>query len=203
MQIKYSYIVAADCTSDPHLVRYSGEGLKDLYIAAFKDIIRVLESDLVFGVRHVELKLGDKCYKSDYFDDEYIPQIDKKDKKDNLKKLQGVMFEKHKVSGLYFCSDFTGDQELHLPPGLTGAKEAFKLVSDAPVEQFVSFTAAVVWTFAGASSCADDISMHAGDATCASVTVDYSSQDWWRRKKGYLPWCKNMEHLLGMEFSHA
>jgi hypothetical protein len=191
MQVTYGQTVSADCTSDPHPVAYGAPTDPEVLAAMFTDIIRVLESDMIIGVRVVRASIDGQAYESDRYDESDYSKKGKQATNEESKK--------HKTYGLYFQHDGgdCDDDEKPIPPGLSGVK----FVRDLALKDGAKFdwiSIGIIWTFAGSSSCSDYITCGEGDGN----TVNYGSQDWWRSSKGYKPWCAQMEEFLGKDFPH-
>jgi len=194
MQVKYSLVVPADCTSDPHPVRYDDADTKGkLFETVLGDIVRVCESDMVQHVRSVRAVIGETLYDSDHYGESPIG-----DKPKHTRKVVSDMAKKHKIHGLYFWSD-AEEGAKHLPPGLTGVKEIAKILLENS-DEFDSLVIGVTWRFVGDSSCSDYIEFGPGTEHGGVTTVNYGSQDWWIEHKDYVPWCDEMEKFLGREF---
>jgi hypothetical protein len=192
MLVTYGQIVAADCTSDPHPVYYGDFTDPAILHAMFTDIIRVLESDMIMGVRSVRATYDGQEYDSDVYEDagSFVQH--------DAPVASGPEAEKHRIAGFVFYSDSHVDKSRHLPPGLTGVKELFRMVQQDS-KKFESLSIGVTWTFAGQSSCSDYITCGGED----NNTVDYGSQDWYITRPSYLAWCARMEEFLGKAFPHA
>ena len=193
-----------DCTADPHKVNY--ESLRK----ACEDILKVCESDLVYGVEKVWLHSrgnGEQTLESDWYD------IDMgKGDQSIWKKATGRYAKKHKVEGLYFYEDAhicvktgvdpnTGKElyekrpmpkDRHLPPGLTGVKEAVRRLLKSP-EKYSQLQIAVVWKAFMAHNCSDYITLNVDEQI-----VDYSNQDWYVGSEGYPEHIKKLSDLLGV-----
>ena len=197
MKVKYFEIMAADCTSDPHPVDYSGTADGKMAEAMLNDIVRVCESDMVMHVESVRGAIGNTQFESDSYGNSNLYDKKKGPATTDLAK-------KHKVYGLYHWSDpyFEGSEELHrhLPPGLTGVKAFVKEALKNPKE-LTRLSIGVTWTFAGDSSCSDYIEIN-GEYTSPGE-VNYGSQDWWIDNEGYIPWCDQMEQFLNKEFPRS
>jgi hypothetical protein len=189
MKVMYGQTVSADCTSDPHPVVYGDYQDPTVLAAMFTDIIRVLESDMVMGIRRVRAMIDGKEYESDRYDESDYYAKGKQATTEESKK--------HRTHGLYFVGDGGTDGEIHIPPGLTGVKELWKLIQKDP-SKFEWISIGIIWTFAGGSSCSDYITCGADDGN----TVNYGSQDWWQSNEGYQPWCAQMEEFLDKDFPH-
>ena len=157
VKVLYFDSETVDCTADPHKVEYSS------LRKACEDILKVCESDLVYGIEKVWLYVkGDEeqVLESDWYD------IDMgKGDQSTWKKATGRYARKHKIEGLYFYEDAhiyvkTGvdpntskelyerrpmPKDRHLPPGLTGVKEAIKRLLQNP-ERYSRLRIAVVWS---------------------------------------------------------
>jgi len=183
MKVYYIPSCVVDCTSDPHPVNY------DALPEMLADIVRVCESDMVQAVRSVLMTFAHMEYESDWYSDY-----------DNGKRAEseGDMAEKHKTAGLYFGGDAGVPPDRHLPPGLTGLKEAAKVALSDP-DAFDCISIGVVWSFAGDASCSDYIEI--GEGHGRSV-VNFGSQDWWIEKEEYLPWCQQMADFLSRPFPY-
>lgn len=190
MLVKYHRIVPADCTSDPHPVSYGDLGGEEMLQTMLADIVRVCESDMVMHVECVCVAFDEEKFESDYYVTSNFGG--------KQKLAKGAMAKKHKTDGLFLYSDAEVDGQHHLPPGLTGVKEAAKLINKKP-KAFESLRIGVTWAFAGNSSCSDYIEIN-GENTPDETYVNFGSQDWWINKEGYVPWCDEMEAFLRREF---
>jgi hypothetical protein len=207
VKILYFDSETVDCTADPHEVKYSS------LRKACEDILKVCESDLVYGVEKVYLYVkGDEkqTLESDWYD------IDMgKGDKSTWKKATGRYARKHKVEGLYFYEDAhiyvkvgvnpaTGEEicerrpmpkERHLPPGLTGVKEAVRRLLQNP-EKYSKLRIAVVWSAFMTHNCSDYITLDVDE-----LSVDYSNQDWYVDGEGYLEHIEKLSSLLAVQIS--
>jgi len=144
-----------DCTSDPHEVSFNA--LNEM----LDTILKVCSDDIVWAVRNVTLTSVEKV-KVEYdrasemenitFESDRYNESDYEKKK---KLAKGEMAKKHKVAGLYMTSDahtYVDGKRVpmpanrHLPPGLSGVKEAIKLIKRNP-EKFESLVIGVSWDF--------------------------------------------------------
>ena len=175
MKIIYHNKKCIDCTNDPHFVNY------ELIEEMLDDIVLVCENEIVQNIELVELDE----YESDWYSNT--------DLNETTKQATGQFAEKHKTEKLYLYADAHVPKDKHLPPGLTGVREAIKMVRDNP-EKFNTLSIGVIWKFAGDSSCSDYIT-----AEFKQLTVDYSNQDWWISKEGYIEHCQKLGELLGVE----
>jgi hypothetical protein len=154
------------------------------------DVVRVCESDMVQAIRSVRMSFAREEYESDWYSDY-----------DDGKRArsEGDMSEKHKTAGLFFRDDAGVPSNRHLPPGLSGVKEAVKLALTAPGD-FESMSIGVVWAFAGDASCSDYIEV---PGERAKDCVNFGSQDWWISHAGYDEWCQQMADFLNKTFPYA
>jgi len=157
----------------------------------------------VEGIRVVELEVEtpeDKVtYKSDY----YSEWTD-----GSRKQAIGEMAKKYKVEGLYFSEDADVKAKYHLPPGLTGLKEAIKVAREhlANGDTITYFSIGVIWSFVGDASCSDYIKIVDGETTLEyprslddTFYSSYDNQDWWIRAPGYIEHCRKLSELLNSE----
>jgi len=190
MKVLYLPDNCVDCTSDAHEVNYGT--LKE----ALNDILKVCESDLVSGIVYVSLYESNdyskgevKRYQSDYYHDSTYG--------DKSKMALTEEAKKHKVYGLIFDSDYNGPPERHLLPGLTGLKEAIKLIKASPTK-FKSLHVDVCWSAWGAHNCSDDI-----DFELESIMVNYSNQDWYVGDEHYSDHIERLATLLGRDLEEG
>lgn len=123
------------------LMHTAMEGVQVQYRVGFtgrEDLLeaieRVCESDLVKGIQKVHLALGSKEYKTDYYSS-FAGKL-----------ARGAYAKKHKVEGLFFLLDMEDKGVAHLPPGLTGLREALKLVQERKVEERTCLIVDLVWS---------------------------------------------------------
>ncbi|MEM4143950.1 MAG: hypothetical protein QW445_07435 [Candidatus Bathyarchaeia archaeon] len=204
MKILYHNIDVVDCTADPHVVDY-----KNLE-AACKDVLKVCESATVFGIERVTLESKDKD-EIPFVSDWYSIDLGKGPDKTKWVKAEGKNAEKHKIKGLYFYREADFSKEIvdsagrishvtskvpknrHLPPGLTGVKEAIKTLLKDP-DKFKVLTIIIVWSQWMTNNCSDYIRLDV-----ENVTVDYSNQDWYIGTAGYKTHLAELSKLLGIE----
>jgi len=182
LKVYYLSEKCVDCTSDPHEVYY-----RDVD-EMLDDILKVCESPLVWRINAVELLGDDGRYGSDYYS-----TVEWEDSKAALT----LEAKKHKIYGLFFAEDFSGDPRHHLPPGLTGVKEAIKLVKKDPTK-FHSLTIAVSWDFSRSHNCSDFI-----EADFDGKVVDYSNQDWSIGLERYDEHIQALSELLGVSIERG
>jgi len=205
VKILYFDSETVDCTADPHKLSY------DSLRKACEDVLKVCESDLVYGIEKVWLYVkGDEgqTLESDWYDID----MGKRDKS-TWKRATGRYAKKHKVEGLYFYEDahvcvkvgvdpVTGEdiyerrpmpKERHLPPGLTGVKEAVRRLLKNP-ERYSKLRIAVVWSAFMTHNCSDYITLDVDE-----LTVDYSNQDWYVHDERYLNHIERLSRLLGAQ----
>ncbi|RLF13183.1 MAG: hypothetical protein DRN06_08960 [Thermoprotei archaeon] len=218
VRVAYIRLDVVDCTADPHVVNYAD--VKKM----LEDVVRVCESDLVQAIPVVRLYVGREIETADgmvrceeeYESDDYTdsPLVARK-----KEPASGPYAEKHKVAGLYFYSDspYEGKTEEvvelpdgrtmtikvgKLPPGLTGVKEAVKIIlgklEENPNFRDFELRIGVVWRAFGAHNCSDYITANGRD-----MTVDYSNQDWYPESnpKAYARHLKKLGELLGVDFT--
>lgn len=101
--------------------------------ALCESLERVCASDLVKGIQKVHLTLGSKEYKTDYYSS-FAGKL-----------ATGPYAEKHKVAGLYFFMDMEEQGVGHLPPGLTGLREALKVLQAHRGEEQACLVVDVLW----------------------------------------------------------
>ena len=184
-----------DCTADPHPVNY-GENLTK----ALDDVVKVCSSALIMGIRYVDLRYGneDEANFEKFESDQYTedPPYDDPTKKPT----EGEMAKKYRIEGFYFYKDANVDAKHHLPIGLVGVKEAVEIIKRRAEkgEQPSYFHIGVVWAFAGSASCSDYIDF---DFRGSEVETDYSSQDWWIEKEGYIEHCRKLSELIEAEIT--
>jgi len=211
LRILYHDIETVDCTADPHPVIYPA------LQKACEDIIKVLESPLIFAVRIVRLDHADG--KVDSKSDRYGLYAH------NNKKAQGPEAQQHKIEGLYFEEDpmetverpnldanknprkfFVSDDgrvcervhyppERHLPPGLTGARKAIKRILESP-KKYKHLSIGIVWRAFMQHSCSDYITMDIDGI--GGTTVDFSNQDDYIGEAGYHEHIEALRKLLGV-----
>jgi len=207
MKILYFNRETVDCTADPHEVKYSS--LKK----ACEDILKVCESDLVYGIEKVYLYVrGDEEGRQTLESDWYDIDMGRVDNYLKWKKATGRYARKHKIEGLYFFEDAhilvkvgvdpnTGEEiyerrpmpkERHLPPGLTGVKEAIRRILKNP-ERYSKLRIAVVWSAFMTHNCSDYITLDV-----ENLTVDYSNQDWYVESEKYHEHIEKLSELLGV-----
>ena len=215
MKITYYNPETVDCTADPHPVNYPA--IKK----ACEDILKVLESPLVFAVRVTYLYTGEEEENTMLQSDRYsLFDYDNKRKKAD----SSPEAEQHKIRGLYFEGDpvdyvkrpdmspsdakgkkffvdgstvyeiLSFPRERHLRPGITGARKALQKITETP-EKYKSLSIGVVWTAFMDHSCSDYIKID--DITASDVTVDYSNQDDYVGGSNYNDHIDKLRALLG------
>ena len=181
MKVLYVDEKCVDCTSDPHPVNYNS--LNDM----LNDVLKVVENDdLVCGINRVVLEgILTGTYESDYYGTTPYDENDKP--------AIGPYAKKHKVEGLYFWRDSTIPKSRHLPPGLTGVKEAIRMIKKNQ-DRFEELAIGVTWTAFMDHNCSDFIvvKVHKG-------IVDYSNQDWYVGSEKYLEHIRKLADFLGVD----
>lgn len=175
-----------DCTSDPHWFSY--DSAKEIMEA----IRRVVESDLCFRIRVVNLSIGPeetaKKYESDYLS--MMPG-------DKVRQLMTNEAKDNKTYGLFLSFD-AGCDRGHLPLGLSGVRAALdvlgKALKENPVATF-RLSIGVIWRFAMGSSCSDYIEWESESL----YSVNFGNQDWWESVKGYREHLEALEKIAGGE----
>jgi hypothetical protein len=183
-----------DCTADPHVIEY--KNIQEM----LEIVLKVCSDPIVHAVESVYLYCGEYKPTEGYAEEFASDRYSTSDVFDKKKIAQGDFAKKHKTEGLYFSYDFEGTSKYHLPPGLSGVKEAIKIIKERikknvlPAKLHID----VVWKFAMDSSCSDHI-----EANFEEMSVDFSNQDWWINNEGYLEHCKKLSEIVGAEIQPA
>jgi len=201
VRILFHNVETVDCTSDPHPVNFNG--LNEM----LDTILKVCEDGIVWAVRSVVLEGVEKIeveYDGDIEMENITYESDRYNETDYDKKYKlakGEMAKKHKVAGLYMTDDahtYKNGKRIpmpanrHLPPGLSGLKEAIKLIKKNPMK-FSRLNVGVSWDFVRDSSCSDYIT-----AELDTHEVDFSNQDWWTEKEDYPAHIARLSELVGV-----
>jgi len=218
MRVCYVDLEVVDCTADPHIVGY------DAVEKMLEDVLRVCESDVVRAINVVRLYMGNiltiigedgdelEVYEEEYESDYYSDPITEEDFK---KIAKGPYAKKHKVEGLVYKYDPPFDKltiktyrtpngetvELvrgPLPIGLTGVKKAIEMIRERlrkdPTFRDFKLEIGVVWDEFGQHNCSDYIT-----AEGATMTVDYSNQDWYKGERNYMRHIERLAEVLGVD----
>jgi len=173
-----------DCTSDPHYVNF--ETLRNMYEA----VLKVCSDPVVWAITSVKLELNGERYESDT----YFPPITREDLG---KAVKGPYAKKHKIEGLYFLSDPKVDSGHHLPPGLSGVKEAVQLIlrklknHNKPEGEL---RIGVAWDFVKDHNCSDYITVK----ELSEPVTDFSNQDWYMENINYPEHCERLSKVIGI-----
>lgn len=206
--MKKIYVVPlelADCTCDPHSVRF------DDVRQALQGVFAVLDSELIQSIRVIFYsdRKGDEEFEfeSDRFTDSERAAATKAD---GTPKRPPLNFDrKHKVPP-FFQRDADVPGARHLRPGLTGIRDLLELIPRRIADGYevTHFEIGVVWEFAGDSSCSDYIQVVAGEYNhhtriwneenqAGPVTVMFNSQDYWCGMSGHDENYEKLGHLVG------
>jgi len=173
-----------DCTADPHYVNFETLG------KMFETILRVCSNTVVWAITNVRLELNGERYESDT----YFPPITPED---SGKVAKGPYAEKHKIEGLYFFADAKVDSKHHLPPGLSGIKEAIRLLLRELESERIpkgELKIGVAWNFVKDHNCSDYITVE----DLGAPVVDFSNQDWYMENKDYSEHCERLSSVIGV-----
>ena len=153
------------------------------------DVIKVLESDLVYGIEYISV-YGE--------DNKLIAESDSytlSDYSERGKQAKGKYAKKHKIDGFYFYSDAC-EKSIKLPPGLTGAKHIRDNLDKFIKSGMLRMHIAVVWTEFMDHNCSDYIILDFGD-----MTVNYQNQDWYTGHENYGAHLRKLANLLDVDIS--
>lgn len=173
-----------DCTSDPHYVNF--ETRRGMYEA----VLKVCSDPVVWAITSVKLELNGERYESD----RYFPPITQED---FGKAVKGPYAKKHKIDGLYFLGDPKVDSGHHLPPGLSGVKEAVQLILRELENRHVpegELRIGVAWDFVKDHNCSDYISVK----ELGEPVTDFSNQDWYVENENYPEHCERLSKVIGI-----
>jgi len=184
MRILFYDEETVDCTADPHYVNF--ESLQRMY----ETILRVCSDSVVWAITSVKLELNGERYESDIYFTPILPE-------DYKKVVKGPYAKKHKIEGLYFYADANVDSKHHLPPGLSGVREAVKLImkelekGKAPKGDL---RIGVAWDFVKDHNCSDYIIVN----DLSEPIVDFRNQDWYVEREEYPEYCKRLSKVIGI-----
>ena len=173
-----------DCTADPHYVDF--DGLREMY----ETILRVCSDPIVWAITRVRLKLNGEEYESDTYFTPVFPE-------ESERAVKGPYAKKHKIEGLYFSEDAEVNSKHHLPPGLSGVKEAVKLILKELDEGRIprgELSIGVAWNFVKDHNCSDYITVK----DLSEPVADFSNQDWYLERKEYPEHCRRLSKVIGI-----
>ncbi|MHA1231269.1 MAG: hypothetical protein ACTSPQ_11545 [Candidatus Helarchaeota archaeon] len=126
-----------DCTSDPHYI-----SLNDIE-TIFDILLDICKSDLIRAIFYVKIIIIDKDRHVEKWDCDYYmngefgggDQVQDRGQGQSRRGRQakGLYAKKHKIEGLYFVEENTG--QVKLPPGLTGLKAGISKLRNLIKEQ--------------------------------------------------------------------
>ncbi|MFQ6095201.1 MAG: hypothetical protein ACE5NN_03550 [Candidatus Bathyarchaeia archaeon] len=184
MKILFYKEETVDCTADPHYVDF--ETLRGMY----RIILKVCSDPIVWAITSVRLELNGEKYVSD----SYFPPITEEDLG---KAVKGPYAKKHKIEGLYFFADAEVDSKRHLPPGLSGVKEAVRLILKELESRRTpkgELRIGVAWSFTKDHNCSDYIIV--GDLS--EPIANFSNQDWYMENENYPEHCERLSRVIGI-----